>query len=244
MTRAFGDAPPDPHRMIALQDRGTRMRQLPATFVTGARGTQRLEEYPQVLADVVRAITEVSGARTVVDSSKLPPYGGILERAPGVDLRVVHLVRDPRATAYSWGQRKHQPDRGAPDVMQMQTPVRAAALWSAWNAAAEVLGRRLGARYMRLRYEDLIADPATALRAVTRIIDAPDAALPLVDDHHATLAPSHTVAGNPDRFHGGSVELRLDDRWRRELTSRDALTVSIISAPLMKRYGYRLGTTH
>src|SRR5205085_11955382 len=74
MARAFGDTPPDPHRMIALQDRGTRMRQIAANAVSRTRAAHRLEEYPQVLADVVRAIAEVSGAGTVVDSSKLPPY--------------------------------------------------------------------------------------------------------------------------------------------------------------------------
>lgn len=243
VAQAFGGAPPDAQRMIALQNRGTRMRQLPATFATGGRGARRLEEYPRVMSDVVRAIAEVSGARTVVDSSKLPPYGGILERAPGIDLRVVHLVRDPRATAYSWGQRKQQPDRGSPGVMQIQGPLKSAALWSAWNAAAELLGRRLGARYLRLRYEDLITDPATSLRAVTSLIGTSDATLPLVDAHHAQLVPSHTVAGNPDRFHDGQVELRLDERWKQGLTARDAFAVSMIGAPLMKRYGYPIGST-
>src|SRR3569623_2074282 len=111
MRRAFPDGVDAP-RMVALQDRGTRMRYLPSMLV-----------------------------------------------APGGDLRVVQLVRDPRATAVSWSQQKSQHDGGAANVMQTQGVLRSAALWSTWNAAAEVLFRRLGRRYLRLRYEDLIGNP-------------------------------------------------------------------------------------
>lgn len=234
----------DPRRMIALQDRGTRVRHLPATFGFGERGRQRLGEYPEVLSRFVRAIADEAGAHTVVDSSKLPPYAAILRTAPDVDLRVVHLVRDPRATAYSWAQAKSQPDRGTPDVMQSQGAWKAAALWATWNLAAEALGRSLGKRYLRVRYEDFMADPAATLRAVTGLIGVPDAALPLIDGNHhqATLVPSHTVAGNPDRFHDGVVNLSPDDRWKQALSPRDRLTVTAIAAPLMLRYRYPLGT--
>jgi hypothetical protein len=241
--RAFSDEAVDPRRMMALQDRGTRMRQLPLTFATGARGRRRLEEYPAVLARVITAIADEAGAGTVVDSSKLPPYGAILRAAPDVDLRVVHLVRDPRATAYSWGQTKAQPDRGTPGVMQRQVPWRAAALWTTWNAAAEALGASMGKRYLRLRYEDLIAEPAAALHQVLELVGTPDAGLPLIDDgRRATLSRQHTVAGNPDRFHDGVVELRVDDRWMRGLPRRDRLTATSIAAPLLRHYGYRFGS--
>jgi hypothetical protein len=234
--------PIDPHRMITLQERGTRVRHLPATFLRRARGRARLAEYPATLAAVVRAIAQVGAAHTVVDSSKLPPYGAILREAPGVDLRVVHLVRDPRATAFSWGQKKNLPDLGTAAVMQQQGAWRAAALWDTWNVAAEALGRSLGDRYLRVRYEDLMADPATILRDVLAVMGQPDASVPLVGGtRRATLVPSHTVAGNPDRFHAGDVELSSDDRWKTGLSRRDRLAVTAVAAPLMLRYGYGLG---
>jgi hypothetical protein len=234
--------PIDPQRMMALQDRATRVRHLPGTFLTGARGHARLAEYPATLGAVLRAITQVANAHTVVDSSKLPPYGSVLRQVPDVDLRVIHLVRDPRATAYSWGQTKSQPDRGTPGVMQQQGAGRSALLWEAWNAYAALLGRSMGERYLRLRYEDLMADPATMLREVLATIGSRDAPLPLVDGtRRAKLVPSHTVAGNPDRFHAGEVELSSDDRWKSGLSRRDRLAVTAVAAPLMLRYGYAIG---
>jgi hypothetical protein len=227
----------DPRRMVALQDRGIRMRELARAW-SAKRRQARLEEYPQVLSRVVGAIAEVAGARTVVDSSKLPPYGSILRDTPGVDLRVAHLVRDPRATAFSWGQTKEQPDRGSPGVMQQHGAWKAAALWTTWNTAAELLGRSLGTRYRRVRYEDFVATPEPVLRELATLIDAPDAQLPLVDSHRASLVPSHTVAGNPDRFTRGEVELRRDERWVGQMSRGDRATVTAIAAPLMARYGY------
>lgn len=233
----------EPHRMIALQDRATCVRHLPATFATGGRGRARLAEYPATLGSVVRAIAEVAGAHTVVDSSKLPPYGAVLRRAPGVDLRVAHLVRDPRATAYSWGQAKSQPDRGTPGVMQQQGAWKSAVLWDTWNVAAEALGRSMGAKYARVRYEDFMADPASILREVLALAGSSDAPVPLIaGTRRATLVPSHTVAGNPDRFHAGEVELSSDDRWKAGLSRRDRLVVTAVAAPLMRRYGYAFGT--
>jgi hypothetical protein len=244
MNRAFGARGVDARRMMAFQNRGTRLRHLPLAFARRAHGGSELAEYHDALAGVVRAVRDVSGASVVVDSSKLPPYGALLRATPGVDLRVVHLVRDPRATAFSWDQAKAQPDRGTPGLMQRQRPWKAAGLWATWNAAAELLGRSMGDKYLRLRYEDFIAQPTAALRDVVSLIGLPDAALPLLDGgHRASLAPSHTVAGNPDRFHDGAVALRTDERWKAELSSPDRRTVTAIAFPLMRRYGYSLGPT-
>jgi hypothetical protein len=44
------------------------------------------------------------------------------------------------------------------------------------------------------------------------------------------------------RFTRGDVLLRNDDRWRREMYRRDALVVTTLTWPLLRRYGYPLST--
>src|SRR5439155_19145064 len=61
-----------------------------------------LEGYLGILGSLYRALGEVSGARVLVDSSKLPSHALLLRRVPGVDLRLLHLVRDSRGVAFSW----------------------------------------------------------------------------------------------------------------------------------------------
>ena len=53
------------------------------------------------------AIAQVSGRRVVIDSSKHASLAFCLSTSPALDLRVVHVIRDSRAVAYSWSRVVH-----------------------------------------------------------------------------------------------------------------------------------------
>lgn len=87
------------------------------------------------------------------------------EELPG--LRFLHVVRDGRDMAFSDNQvqlRKH----GAAVLGAAEpTPLRSIELWSGVNLRAADYGEReLGACYMRVRFEDLCADPHAVTAAV------------------------------------------------------------------------------
>ena len=42
------------------------------------------------------------------------------------------------------------------------------------------------------------------------------------------------------RFKRGTVALRVDDEWERELSVKDRRLVTALTFPLMKHYGYSL----
>jgi hypothetical protein len=48
----------------------------------------------------------------------------------------------------------------------------------------------------------------------------------------------HTVAGNPVRMQSGPVTLRVDDAWRGAMSARDRRLVTLLTFPLLARYGY------
>jgi hypothetical protein len=54
-----------------------------------------------------------------------------------VDFYALHLLRDPRAAAYSWSKNKPQPDTDAREHMVRFSPTKSSALWDSWNASAE-----------------------------------------------------------------------------------------------------------
>jgi hypothetical protein len=188
------------------------------------------------IAALYRSIAGHSGGAVVVDSSKLPPYGVLVGRLPGIDLRVLHVVRDPRAAAYSWRRRR---SLDGDDRLMTRHPVwKAALLWSVWNAATLRLWGR-GA-YLRVRYEDLVADPRATLRQVAVFAGATAATgLPFTADGLLELAPTHSVAGNPARHRTGGVPVRPDDEWRRAMPRRSRVLVTALTAPLLTRLGYR-----
>ncbi len=194
----------------------------------------RLDAGRNAYAAVLRAIGKTTGSRVVVDSSKWPGYGYLLDGIDGVDLTVVHLVRDPRAVVDS--RLKSVARRGVP-VSPGPTPF--AAVWDVWNATVELLWGR--SRYLRLRYEDLAREPAKAVRRIAALAGEPANGLRFVGKDTVAIAPTHTVAGNRGRFRTGEVRLRLDDEWARSdrLSSHQYAAVSALTWPLRLRYGYR-----
>jgi hypothetical protein len=46
------------------------------------------------------------------------------------------------------------------------------------------------------------------------------------------------VAGNPMRFHQGALTLRLDDAWKHEMPPGRRASVTVLTWPLLRQYGY------
>jgi hypothetical protein len=239
---AFGDPPEvDPRRMTELQQRGTRVRHVPAILRSAGSGSRLLagmDEYPSMMERLYRSIREVSGARVVVDSSKLPAYGHVVDRLPGVRMRVVHLIRDPRATAWSWLRKKALPDVGDSATMQQQRPLKASALWSVWNWTADRLWSGNADDYLRVRYEDFVRAPKETVEAILRLVGEGGRPTPFTSPTTVRLNATHSVAGNPSRFKTGDIELRVDDEWSREMPARSRAIVKSMTWPLLRRYGY------
>jgi sulfotransferase family protein len=173
-----------------------------------------------------------------VDSSKIATFALLLRGIDGLDVRTVHLVRDPRGVVHSWRKAVHRPDGGEPDVMIRYGVVPAAARYVAYNGMAHGL-RALG-RYRFLRYEDLLRAPRDTVVRILAFagVAAPGESLAYLRDGEVDLEPNHTVDGNPMRMASGPVELRRDDGWRTGLSPRDRRITMAVTAPLAIPYGY------
>lgn len=166
----------------------------------------RLERSRAAFDAVLHAIPEARGARVVVDSSKWPGFGALLQATEDTEVYVVHLVRDPRAVAHS---RLRRIDRRG--VALKPGPTGFALVWDSTNTAVE-LGWGRG-RYIRLRYEDLVRSPATAVEQIAALVGEPATGLRMVSADTVDLEPTHCVAGNRNRFQSGKVLIKLDDEW-------------------------------
>src|SRR5262249_2214612 len=140
--RAFGGwHNVDYRRLDGLQAAVGRNRRLPRLL--GPRpGADRLaivaedaDYYPRVYA----AAAPISGARVVIDSSKNPGLAFCLRWAQGIDLRVLHLLRDPRGVAHSSTKRVPEPETDRRTFLPRYSPTVTALQWSAQNAAFGLL---------------------------------------------------------------------------------------------------------
>jgi hypothetical protein len=192
-------------------------------------GWPSLDAYLPVAGRLYSALGETVGSRVVVDTSKRAGDAALLRLAPGVEAFFVHLVRDPRAVAYSWRKRE-APGHGA---------VATARDWTAFNLLDEAIRRKAGPhRSMRVRYEDFVTRPRATVGAVLGMLGESVSSLPFEDDRTVMLGSNHTVLGNPVRFAAGPVALRNDEAWRTHLPATDRVAVTGLTLPLLVRYGY------
>jgi len=224
------------------QSEAMRLRHI-AGLVRGRSTPSRAAE---IVADHHRRIYEAAGAvadaPVVVDSSKHPALAYVLRRDPAVDLRVVHVVRDPRGVAYSWTKQVERPERrgsGSDRWMTQYSPSASALLWLSHNSSTAML-RALGTRVLLVKYESFIREPAGTLAAIARFADLEleAGALDFVEPGALRLQPAHTVSGNPLRFTLGRLEIRVDEAWRTQLPRRDSLLVSALTYPQLAHYGF------
>jgi hypothetical protein len=175
----------------------------------------------------------------IVDSSKRSSYAVFLSLLPFADLRVVHLVRDSRAVAYSWARRKESPAVVGGRLMPRMSPAKASRAWSVQNYSYDFLSGF--ARLSRLRYEDFVNDPTFYLAETLMRVgfdDEADSLHDVVRGREISLSVDHTVSGNPARFRTSNIELQPDEEWRVKMRGADRNVVTALTAPLLLKYGY------
>jgi Sulfotransferase family len=204
---------------------------------------RRLNRYVALLHAVYAAAQQVSGAEVLVDSTKEAATLHLLRHVPGLDVRVVQLLRDPCGVVYSWRKKVRRPE-----VADESSPAAYMPVWSTrlvvrrWLTANALVAfaSRLGVPTIKVRYEDLIATPAAELARMTALLDldlSPNAFAFLAGDD-LLLPPTHTLAGNPMRFSSGRMVLRADEAWRSALPSGTRRFVNVATWPMRRYYGY------
>ncbi len=240
----------DVDRLIDLRWKEDRSRRLPQILRAVRSGdiSDAQAEYLDAMVAVLLGSAEVAARAAgvprdeivVLDSSKHLSTAALLACDPRLDVRVLHLLRDPRGVAYSWMKTVERPETDG-EIMPQYSAKRTAGRWVTDNLGFDTLGS-LGVPTLRIRYEDVLDDPEQRILEIARFAGAvPDdrSDLGFIDGRNARLStPMHSIAGNPLRFGGDDLVLALDDAWRTKLPPSDRRTVELITFPVMGRFGY------
>lgn len=239
LARVFGGQLPL-DRMQQLQQQVARIRHTRALEHGGNPDFERaVAEYGAVWRRLYGALIEHTEARVIVDASKdLGPLF-FLRRVPELDVRVLHLVRDPRAVAFSWSRAKRRPEFVGREVfMNRHSALDVAWRWWYSNRLA-ARARRHFSQFLELRYEDLVARPKQWLEQICSLAGLDGADLSFITGTEVLLERrNHTLSGNPMRFDEGALTIRPDERWRGQMSARNRLLVSALTWPMRRRYGY------
>lgn len=231
----------DTAHIQSLKDPIDRIRSIPKFLVPSRQDDDfknRLAELTPILTRWYRAIKEVSGTDFIIDSSKWPAYGFILNALPETEVYMVHFVRDSRAAAHSWTRRKKRPEIHWEDAYMPQFKIsKSARNWTSGNFGSGLF-RRVNKNYLFMRYEDFTKDPKGELHRIMNFVGYPEADLSFMQDNTFTPSIAYNVSGNPMRFKKGEVTIRHDDEWKNEMSARDKAVITGLTFPLLLRYGY------
>lgn len=227
----------DIERVIQLQNTVDRARFFLHVYTRfhGSAFGEKLERYKGHLWQLYTALSEFSCDSVLIDSSKVPTTSLILNDIPGIEVYVVHVVRDLRAVVYALQKQKFSSQYDG--FMPRWRPLEAITAWMIHNAECDLLARRLP--YVRVSYEDFARQPRKVLQGVVEKISPVAAArLPFLDENSIELQALHTVSGNPHRFSSGRVSIELDDEWRTNLAPGTRRLATSLGYPLLSKYGY------
>lgn len=228
----------DPVSIRAWQQRVDRNRYVPSMLAPSLapRFRARLEPYAEAMGRVYGAIASVTGAKLIVDSSKHASTAAFLRHVPGVDARILQLLRDPHGVAWSWSKTVERPEASdGVSFMARVGPARIAARWQGYNALLALVRSPGGA----LRYEDFVDRPQHATRRLLAMGGLRAESLPqFVGPRTVRLDVDHTVAGNPLRFRTGELEIRVDEEWRTAMPRARRALVGTLAFPSTLLYRY------
>jgi hypothetical protein len=224
----------------ALTDQVGRRKSLPALMVQALQtpGFKRaLARYREMTLALYRAAAARAEGAMLIDSSLDPTHALILMGIPEIELHTLHLVRDPRAVAYSRTKPKVRTELGEDaKPMPRTAPPVTAVKWTGVNALSEhLLGRT---RYQRIGYEELVRAPEDALARILDHVGIEADIAQAVTGDQAHLRTTHTALGNPNKFKTGDVTLAEDARWKDGLPKLQTGLVKALCGPLMTRYRY------
>jgi hypothetical protein len=124
-------------------------------------------------------------------------------------------------------------------------PFSTSLVWNSRNLKAEIMGRQLNGKYLRIFYEDFVREPIKTVRDILQTIKlSPElGTFPFLSAQEVRLSQGHMIYGNPDRFNSGIMRLAADHRWRH-MRPLDKLIAAFLTWPFLAKYRYSIFMTN
>lgn len=224
---------------IELQNSFERIRSLRDTMRQGREQSERFKQYATGILALYKAILKVSGKAIVLDSSKNPARAIALSYVAGLNLRVLHLVRDGRGVAWSFKKSfSKDPNKGIEKDMSGKPLMRTIRYWLAVNIISEFATSMEGVLASAfVNYEQFVLTPAMMFKKLGDSFDMNFDELVHALDTESDFHVGHTIAGNRLRMEG-KIKLNPDFVWKEKLSGTEKMIFWLCAGLLAKRYGY------
>jgi hypothetical protein len=186
-----------------------------------------------------QAIAEATGKRVIIESSKNPLRAKLLCLTPGLDVRLVHLVRDARGVA--WSRMKtfaKSKEGGVPQDIRSKPIQISAGYWLFMNFLSEQVRKTFPDQpSARIHYEEFVTTPERTLKEIGDVAGLDYSTISDRLLSGAPMAPGHLYAGNRVRT-AGPIKLRSDMAWTEKLTPGQKRLTWLLAGHKLRQYGY------
>ncbi len=225
------------HRGVILEKiRDTAL----AISPTWQRASKEIQHRNSVL---IETLCEITGAKVVVDSSKIGLRLKFLLKNPELDVKVIHLIRDGRAVALTYMNPAEFADADDPNLREGGTGgnraseklsiEQSAYQWRRCMEEAEnILSQIHSDRKIVVKYEDFCTDTENQLNRIFEFIGVEPSKA--VKDFRSV---TQHVIGNGMRLNQSS-KIELDERWKDILTDKQLEIFERIAGKKNRSYGY------
>ncbi len=173
----------------------------------------------QIIMEIVKAI---QGGRVFLDGSKDPNRVAYFSSSGLWNIRVIYLIRDGRGTTNSYMRHYN---------VTMEIAARE---WVHTHRQCDRIKEKMGDDCLTMHYEDLCRNPDDVLQRIFQFVG-------IDTDSISTdfRSVEHHILGNAMRMTSTSA-IRIDEKWKKILTSDDLAVFKAIAGHLHTSYGYSL----
>lgn len=177
-------------------------------------------------------------ASVLIDDSKVLQYLYILKELDLFDIYVIHLIRDPRAVAFSWARKKVTQNN---QYMMTHSPIISAIKWFRTHLFILIShGFVNSERYIQIRYEDLTANPSDVLKKINQTLGLINPIIFNQKNEFYIQKEDHLLFSNPSTLKMGPNIIKLDAEFRKKGKWWSNTLVTLICWPLMVWFNYPL----
>ena len=182
--------------------------------------TQKIGIYGKNNEQFFRAFSELLYSDTgnkptwIIDSSK-DPYRLLWLLATGLfNIKVIQVVKDPRAFVYSMSKDLLKQNISGLKVQLFHRVVMKSLAWIVQNSLFKQIANKYvdPADYIFVPYEKLASQPEATIKEICQVIGCEYEEQAIFNFRNNKM---HTVAGNPMRFRSGGIV--LDETWKLSL---------------------------
>lgn len=232
--RRYGPLTSAARRERFLED-FVRSRQFARSGLVAGEFRELAESGCRRYVDVLRLFMDEMARSQAVDrwAEKTPDHARYLD-VLGREFetaRFIHVVRDGRDVALSRRKLGWTYSYGGSSLLQL---IDGSARWAYLVEMAQVAGKRLGRRYMEIRYEDVVKDLEDALTRLSEFADIPLTVSRVRESDIGSLSRANTA------FRDDMSRVSADPvfRWKRRMSEREVSALEAAVGDTLDALGY------